>query len=102
MGVDRDPFTQAIGVAEHAVRGLAADPRKGSELRHRSGNLAVVIGNQRTRQADQAAGLVAEEPGGSNDLLDLRLLRLRERERIGPAPKELRGDHVDPHIGALG
>ena len=102
MGIDRDAFRDAVGVAEDNTRGLAPDPlqfhRRVEVLR----DLAPVIRHQRLRAAGDALRLRAEEPRRPNDLLDLGQLRRREVFRGGITGEE-RGRHrVHPLVRALG
>src|SRR5689334_10356661 len=57
--------------------------------------------NERARHPDDALGLVAEEPGALDDLLDVLLLRARERFDRWIAREQDGRDHVDTLVGAL-
>ena len=54
------------------------------------------------RRALEALGLLAEEAGAADDLLQRRQRRLRHRLRRRVAPEQLGRHHVDPLVRALG
>ena len=87
--------------ASHDVRGLAADARDGHEVLHRSWHLAVESLDEGRRHPHEALGLVVEEAGRSDDLLELG--GVGDRERLGRrvAAEEPGRDHVHALIGAL-
>jgi hypothetical protein len=101
VGVDGDA-RDAERVAEDDVRGLAADAGQRHQVDQTAGDLAVVPLLQRPTELDQRIGLVAEEPGGPDQLLQLRPVGARVGRGGRVAREELRGDLVDPLVGALG
>jgi hypothetical protein len=60
-----------------------------------------MFGNKRLSHSDQAPGLVAEEPGGFDDLFYIYRAGLSQLECCGVASKERGRDQVYPRIGAL-
>ena len=101
MRVDGDPGNPE-GMAEHHVRGLAAEPRQGDQLGQGGRELAVEPLHQRLTEPDQRAGLVPEEAGGLDHLFQLGP---RRRGVVGGgaiAGEQRRGDHVHAGVGGLG
>ncbi len=90
------------GIAQHDIRGLSADARQGRELLHRARDLAAEVLDDLARGPLDADGFVVVEAAGADVLLDLFQIR------VGPIgggfifPEQLRRDHVDPDIRALG
>ena len=62
---------------------------------------AVVLLDDGRAQPDQRGGLVPEEPGGPDHLLELGAVGLGVVGRGGIAGEQRRGDLVDPLVGAL-
>ncbi len=72
VGVDHEPRRDAVGGAEHDVRGLARDAGQRDQLLEIARHLAAEPLDQALAHPDQALGLVAEE-AGRVDLLGQRL-----------------------------
>ena len=102
VGVDHDTFVLSEPGAEHHIRGFATDAREPHQLVHRVGHLAAVALDQRLGHPDDRLGLVPEESGA----VDLLLENLRVGAGVVPRGTILReqggGDDVDPCIGRLG
>jgi hypothetical protein len=90
------------GVGQHDVRGLLPDSGEGRELGRIPGHLSLVMGNQGLAQADQVAGLVAEEARGMDHCLQLCRNGLGQVVGGGVLREEPRRHEVHPGIGALG
>ena len=102
MGIDRDAIVDPEGIPQHHVCRLAAHPGEDPEGLHVGWHFAPVPLHQAGRHPDQIAGLVAEKPGGTDQLLDLTLIGLRQRLRGRVPGKQGWGHHVDPQVGTLG
>jgi len=101
MGIDRDPFVSPVGISQDDIGGLAPDAGQGAKLLHGVGHLSAVLCHDCLRHSDQALGLVAEEPGGLDDLFELRLSSLSQGSHIGISGEQDRGHQIHPRIGAL-
>src|SRR5207244_3901947 len=101
VGIHRDPLVDAIDVAQDDVRGLAPDTGQRAELVHRPRYLAAVVRHQYLRHPDQALRLIAEEAGGLDDLLDVRLPSAGQRLGRGVAAEEGGCHQVHAGVGAL-
>jgi hypothetical protein len=102
VGVDRNPFIDSKRIAEDDIGCLASHPWQAPELIHGAGYLAAVIGHHGLGHADEALGLVAEEPGGFDDLFQLGRVGPGQLDRGGVAPEQGGSDQIDPRVGALG
>src|SRR5258706_13901911 len=100
MGINDDTFVFLERVAENNVRGFASDSGELYELLHRVRNLSIVPLDQSLAEADQALRLVTVEPCALDDLLQLFRRRTGERGGRRKSPKEYRGHHVQPLVGA--
>ncbi len=78
-------------VAEDHVGGLAPDPRQLDELVQRVGQLTAVLLDDGGAEPDQRVGLVPEEAGAVDHLLQLGPIGLRVVERRGVARRRARG-----------
>lgn len=100
VGVHRDAG-DAERVAEHDVRRLAADAGQRHQVLQPGRHLAVEPLDQRPSEALQRAGLGAEEPGGSDEVLELGRVGARVARGVRVAGEQRRRDLVDPHVGGL-
>ncbi len=100
MGVDGDPG-HPEGVAEHHVRGLAADAGQLHQVVLVPGDLAAVPLAQRLGEADHVVGLGAVEAGGAQDALHLRAVGTGEVGGGGVAREQARRDRVHPLVRGL-
>src|SRR5688572_28673538 len=101
MSVDRDPFVGFVGIAEHDVGRLAAYSRQRTKLLHGSRHLAAMFRHNRLRHSNKTLGLIAKEPGGLDDFLDILRLRPGQLEGGWVPGKQRRRDHVHPGISTL-
>ena len=89
-------------VAQDKVGGLAAHTGEGSQLLHRSGNLAAVLFQKLLGAGHQVPGLAVEKAAGVDVLAHLLRVGLREALQGGKALKQGGGYLVYPLVGALG
>ena len=100
VGVDGDP-RHVERVAEHDIRGLAAEAGQGDQLRHGPWQLPVEPLQERLAQVDQGAGLVPVEARRLDQLLQLRPGCGRVVGGGSEAGEDGRGGQVDPDVRAL-
>jgi CRP/FNR family cyclic AMP-dependent transcriptional regulator len=100
MGIDGDAG-HSEGLAEDHVGGLAADTGQAHEVVEVLGYLPAEAVAQHLTDAKQRGGLVPEEAGRGDDALKVGTVSGSQSGRGWVGGKELRGDPVDPLIGAL-
>ena len=101
MGVDRDAG-DAEGVAEDDVGRLSPDSRQGDQVLEARGHLAAESLAEHLAQPDERRRLVAEEPGGPDEGLELVAVGGGVAGGGAVAREQRRRDLVDPLVGALG
>jgi len=102
VGVDDDAFRLFEADAENDVGSFAGCAGDGYELGEGFGDLAVEFGADFAGGALDGLGLVVEEAGGADEGFELREGGLGHGRWGGEALEELRCDHVDADVGALG
>jgi hypothetical protein len=99
--VDDDP-RDAVVPAQDDVGGLPADAGERDQLLHGAGDAAAEPLQQRPAHGLEGPPLLAEEPRGADERLQLLRVGAREVLRRAEAREKLRGDTVDHGVGALG
>ena len=89
-------------VAEHDVRGFAADPRQAGQFIHRARHHAAESFVQCRGQSDEMLGFRTIEPQRMNDVFDLGRVCGRQVTGGGVGGEQFRGDRVDTLVGGLG
>lgn len=102
MGIYHEPLVDIKTVTQHDIGGLATHTGESGELVDGARDLAAVVFNQCLGTADDILGLVLVKSSGTDDFFHLPLIRLSKLFRSREALKQVRGDHVDPHVRALG
>jgi hypothetical protein len=104
VGVDEDPVIRVRlrpAVREHDVRGLPRDAGKRRQRGERARDLAAELLDDLPSAPGDRFGLLPEEPGRVDDLLDVVGSRSRQCLRVRVALEQLRRDLVDGFVGGL-
>ncbi len=83
------------------VRGLSPDPGKGDQVLQSMRDLTSVLVEQSTGHPLQALGLLPEEAGAVDDLLEFGGVGAGESHGIGPSAEDLGSRQVHPLVRAL-
>ena len=102
VGVDNHAFRLVEADAEDDVGGFAGCAGDGDQFGERLRDLAVEVGDDLLGGALDGLGLVVEEACCPDEGFQFRQGCLGHGCRGGEAAEELRSDHVDAHVGALG
>src|SRR5712691_10277705 len=101
VSVDHDAAGDAVGRAQHHVRRFSSDAGKGKNLVHGLGDLTPEVFEEGFAGAHDRLGLVAEEAGWANFLLQFAGIGIGEGLGIGIFLVERFGDLIYTHVGAL-
>lgn len=100
VGVDGQA-RQAERHAPHDVGGLAPNPWEAGQVAHRGGNLAPILVGDPLGCTEDRPGLRREEAGRVDHLGHHVGIGSAQGLGVGPSAEKVRGDQVDPGVGAL-